>query len=92
MKKKTVVPVVTGSVYRFHTGECFTTILVVGTGPKWIRYITMDSSGLRIKRVKRSLNEMHMAGLDYPMKRMKQKLRSAAKRFGITKTAARAIA
>jgi len=67
-------------VVKYRTEDGVFTAIRVKTGPKYTQVITMDSSGIRIRRVPKS-EEKYMTDIDYPPKRAQKKFRSAVRRF-----------
>ena len=73
------------SIITLHEDEGYRTALVVSVGPKYISVVYPDSSGMRIRKVKKLTAKYWV--IDYPAKKAKAKLRKCGKLFGITKSA-----
>jgi len=78
-------------VIRYRTDEGVFTGLQVNEGTKYLQIILMDSRGLRIRKVAKTEGR-YITPLEYPVKRAVRKFKSAGRRFGITKSARRALA
>lgn len=70
-----------------HEDEGIRTGLLVAEGPKYMSFIWPDSSGIKIKKLRKSRSLRITEYPDYPVKRAKTILRKCARGFGITKTA-----
>jgi hypothetical protein len=77
------------SVISLHEDEGYRTGIVVSVGPKFIGVIYPDSSGIRIRKIKK--DAANITVMDYPVNRAKKMLRKCGKNFGITKGAKTAL-
>lgn len=78
------------NVITIHLDDGFRTGLVVAVGPKWLSVIWPDSSGMKIRKVKKTTARYRV--IDYPANRARKIMRKCGISFGITKSARRALA
>ena len=77
-------------VVNYHTDDGHITGLLIDRGRKWLRFIPMKSSCIRIRRLPLS-EEKYMTVLDNSIKKAAKQFRAAGRRFGITLAAKRAL-
>jgi len=73
-------------VVKYHTPEGVFHVLLTKEGRKWLHILQMDSTGLRLRRV-RTAERSYMADTDYPTSKAIDHFLDAGKRFGITDSA-----
>ena len=74
-----------------HEDEGFRTGIQVGEGPKWVQIIWPDSAGIKIRKLPKT-RELKLTELnDYRIERAKKILRKCGVKFGITKSARKAL-
>ena len=77
------------TIISLHEDEGYRTALVVAVGPKFTQLIWADSSGMKINKL--PTTTLKFTTMDYPLAKAKKAMRLMGKRFGITKSAKRAL-
>lgn len=78
-------------VVRYHTADSVEhAALLLAEGRKYLQVMTLDSSGIRIRKVLKGEAE-HMQYVPRNVAKVAKHYRAAGKRFGITDSAKRAL-
>jgi len=77
------------TIINVHEDEGYRVALVVAVGPKFVQMIWADSSGMKIHKLPTST--LKFTTMEYPLAKAKKAMRLMGTRFGITKSARRAL-
>ena len=78
------------TIIQIHEDEGYRVALVAAVGPKFVALVWPDSSGMKIHKLPND-RSLKYVDLDYPVVKAKKMMRGMGRRFGITKSAKRAL-